>query len=317
MTTIIYPAAFAFAVAVILGPATIGWLQRLRVGQFVRQDGPKTHLKKAGTPTMGGVLIIAGVVAATAAFAPDPAALWPLLLALVGYGAVGFVDDLSKLLARRSLGLKARQKLVLQFGLALVVAWAALSRVGPHLRVPFMEGLWTVPEWLYLLLAVGTLVGTANAVNITDGLDGLAAGSTAVAAITMGVVAYVLGYADVAVFAAAMGGACLGFAWFNAHPAQVIMGDTGALALGGALGAVALFTGTPLFLVIVGGLFVVETLSVIIQVIYFRLTGGRRIFRMSPLHHHFEISGWAEPQVVTRFWLVCLAFAAAGLLGLR
>lgn len=317
MTVIIYPAAFAFAVAVVLGPATIGWLQRLRVGQYVRQDGPKTHLKKAGTPTMGGLLIIAGVVASTSAFAPDPGALWPLLLALVGYGAVGFMDDLSKLLAKRSLGLKARQKLVLQFGLAIVIAFAALEHVGPYLRVPFVEGVWTLPAWLYLLLAVGTLVGTANAVNITDGLDGLAAGATAVAAMTMGVVAYVLGYPDVAVFAAAVGGACLGFAWFNAHPAQVIMGDTGALALGGALAAIALFTGTPLFLVIVGGLFVVETLSVIIQVAYFRLTGGRRIFRMSPLHHHFEVSGWAEPQVVTRFWLLCLAFAAAGLLSLR
>jgi len=317
VTVIIYPAAFAFAVAVVLGPATIGWLQRLRVGQYVRQDGPKTHLKKAGTPTMGGLLIIAGVVASTSAFAPDPGALWPLLLALVGYGAVGFMDDLSKLLAKRSLGLKARQKLVLQFGLAIVIAFAALEHVGPYLRVPFVEGVWTLPAWLYLLLAVGTLVGTANAVNITDGLDGLAAGATAVAAMTMGVVAYVLGYPDVAVFAAAVGGACLGFAWFNAHPAQVIMGDTGALALGGALAAIALFTGTPLFLVIVGGLFVVETLSVIIQVAYFRLTGGRRIFRMSPLHHHFEVSGWAEPQVVTRFWLLCLAFAAAGLLSLR
>lgn len=317
MTTIIYSAALAFAVAVLLGPAAIGWLRRLRVGQIVRQDGPKTHLKKAGTPTMGGVLIIAGVLAAGAMFLPDASAGWPFFLALLGFGAVGAVDDLSKLIARRSLGLKARQKLVLQLVLSVIISWAALDRLGPHLRVPFADGLWTVPEWFYLLLAVGTLVGTANAVNITDGVDGLAGGATAVAALTMGVMAHALGFTDAAVFAAAVGGACLGFVWFNAHPAQVIMGDTGALALGGALATVALFTGTPLLLPVVGGLFVMETLSVIIQVTYFRLTGGRRIFRMSPLHHHFEVSGWAEPQVVTRFWLLSLVFAAAGLLALR
>lgn len=317
MSILIYPAAFAFAVAVMLGPATIGWLQRLRMGQVIRQEGPKTHLKKAGTPTMGGLLIIAGVAAATAAFVPDLRGAWPLLVALFGFGAVGVLDDLSKVLARRSLGLKARQKLVLQVVIALVVGWAALDQSGPFVRVPFVEGVWTVPAWLYMLLSVGTLVGAANAVNLTDGLDGLAAGATAVASLTMGVIAWTLGFPEAAIFAAAVGGACLGFAWFNAHPAQVIMGDTGALALGGALGAVAVLTGTPLLLVIVGGLFVLETLSVILQVTYFRLTGGRRIFRMSPLHHHFEVVGWAEPQVVTRFWLLCLVFAAAGLLGLR
>ncbi|HLT57528.1 MAG: phospho-N-acetylmuramoyl-pentapeptide-transferase [Limnochordales bacterium] len=317
MTTIIYPAAFAFAVAFVLGRPLIGWLQRLRAGQVVRQHGPKTHLKKAGTPTMGGLLIMAGAVAATAAFTSDLRAVAPLLVALVGFGAIGILDDVAKLMARRSLGLKARQKLVLQLVLALIVGWAALERIGPHVRVPFVEGWWTVPEGLYWLLAVGTMVGTANAVNITDGLDGLAAGAAAVAALTMGAIALVLGFPDVAVFAAAVGGACLGFAWFNAHPAQVIMGDTGSMALGGALGAVALMSGTPLLLAIVGGLFVVETLSVIVQVAYFRWTGGRRILRMSPLHHHFELGGWAEPQVVIRFWLVCLAFAAAGLLSLR
>mgnify|MGYP001223996070 CR=1 FL=1 len=317
MNAIIYPAAFAFAVAVLLGPVTIGWLRRLRVGQVVRQDGPQTHLRKTGTPTMGGVLILAGVLAAAAAFLPDLGAGWPFLLALLGFGAVGLIDDLTKVLARRSLGLKARQKLLLQLLLSLVVGWGTLAQVGPYLRVPFAEGWWLVPEWFYLALAVATLVGAANAVNITDGVDGLAAGATAVAALTMAAMARVMGFEEAAVLAAALGGACLGFAWFNAHPAQVIMGDTGALALGGALGALALMTGTPLLLVIVGGLFVLETLSVIVQVTYFRLTGGRRILRMSPLHHHFEVSGWAEPQVVTRFWLLCLLFAAAGLLALR
>ncbi|MBO8142089.1 MAG: phospho-N-acetylmuramoyl-pentapeptide-transferase [Firmicutes bacterium] len=317
MTTIIYPAAFGFAVAVLLGRPTIAWLHRMRLGQVVRQAGPRTHLKKAGTPSMGGALIVAGALASTLAFVPDPLEAWPLLLALIGFALIGMLDDLSKLLARRSLGLKARQKLALQLVVAVVVALAALERTGPELRVPYLEGVYAVPEWLYLLLAVGAIVGAGNAVNLTDGLDGLAAGATAVAALTMGVIASRLEVVDAAVFAAAVGGACLGFAWFNAHPAQVIMGDTGSLALGGALAAVALFTRTPLLLVIVGGLFVLETLSVILQVAYFRLTGGRRIFRMSPLHHHFELAGWAEPQVVTRFWLLSLAFAAAGLLGLR
>lgn len=316
MTTIIYPAAFAFAVAAVLGRPLIAWLHRLRLGQVVREDGPRTHLKKSGTPTMGGLLIIAATLAGTVAFASNFPDIWPLLLALAGYSFIGIFDDLSKLVAMRSLGLKARHKLVLQISIAVVVGLAALNSVGPGLRVPFQESLLYVPPWLYVLLAVGTMVGAGNAVNLTDGLDGLAAGATAVASLTMGVMALTLGYPDVAVFASAIGGACLGFSWFNAHPALVIMGDTGSLALGGALAAIALFTGTPLLLVIVGGLFVIITLSVIVQVAYFRLTGGRRIFKMSPLHHHFELSGWSEPQVVTRFWLLALAFAAAGLLAL-
>lgn len=316
MTTMIFPAALAFAVAAVLGRPLIAWLHRLRIGQVVRTDGPKSHLKKSGTPTMGGLLIIAAALAGTLAFAGDLASIWPLLLALVGYSFIGLFDDLSKLVAKRSLGLKARHKLVLQVGIAVVVAFAALNAVGPELLVPFSTTVLSLPAWLYVLVAVLTMVGAGNAVNLTDGLDGLAAGATAVASLTMGVIALSLGHPDVAVFAAAVGGACLGFAWFNAHPALVIMGDTGSLALGGALAASALLTGTPLLLVIVGGLFVIVTLSVIIQVTYFRLTGGRRIFKMSPLHHHFELSGWSEPQVVIRFWLLALGFAALGLLAL-
>lgn len=316
MTNIIFPAAFAFGVAALLGRPLIAWLHRLRLGQVVRKDGPQSHLKKSGTPTMGGLLIIAAALAGTIAFAPEIIDLWPLLLALIGYSFIGLFDDLSKLVAKRSLGLKARHKLILQVGIAVVVGLAALNTVGPGLRIPFGESLLYVPPWLYIALAVGTMVGAGNAVNLADGLDGLAAGATAVASLTMGVIALTLGFPDVAVFAGAVGGACLGFAWFNAHPAAVIMGDTGSLALGGALAAMALFTGTPLLLAVVGGLFVIITLSVIIQVTYFRLTGGRRIFKMSPLHHHFELSGWSEPQVVTRFWLLALLFAAAGLLAL-
>lgn len=316
MTIMIYPAVLAFGVAALLGRPLIAWLQKLRVGQVVRDDGPRTHLKKSGTPTMGGLLIIAAAVAGTAAFATDLAGLWPVLLALVGYSFIGVFDDLSKLMANRSLGLKARHKLVLQIAVGVVVAFAALATTGSGLIVPFSSAVLTLPEWLYVIFAVVVMVAASNAVNLTDGADGLAAGTTAIVSLTMGVIAYTLGYPDIAVFAAAIGGACFGFTWFNAHPAAVIMGDTGSLALGGALAAMALLTGTPLLLVIVGGMYVVITLSVIIQVTYFRLTGGRRIFKMAPLHHHFELSGWSEPQVVTRFWLLALTFAALGLLAL-
>lgn len=317
MTGIIGGALFAFFVALVLGRPLIRRLEKLRVGQVIRQDGPESHMGKAGTPTMGGLLILLAASAGALAVGDDIKAMGPLFLATLGYGIIGLLDDVSSLAAGRSLGLKARQKLILQVGIGLAVAWFAWQRVGSGLHVPFMDGVWHVPLWLYALIAVGTLVGTSNAVNLADGLDGLVTGSAAVAAFTMAYMAQRLGYVDVAIFAGAVGGACLGFAWFNAHPAQVFMGDTGSLALGGALAAIALFSGLPLLLVIVGGLFVIITLSVILQVVYFRLTGGKRIFKMSPLHHHFELSGWAETQVVTRFWLVALLFAAVGLVALR
>lgn len=316
MMPVIAAATFAFFVALVLGKPLIRRLEKLRAGQVIRDVGPD-HKQKAGTPTMGGLLLWIGAAAGAFAVAEDPLSLWPLFAAMIGYGLIGLLDDLSSVVAKRSLGLKARQKLLLQIAIGAVVAWAAWHRVGPELHVPFMTELWSVPGWLYGLIAVGTLVGTSNAVNLADGLDGLVAGSAGVAAFTMAYMALRLGHVDTGIFAAAIGGACLGFAWFNAHPAQVFMGDTGSLALGGALAAVALFSGLPLLLVVVGGLFVVITLSVILQVAYFRLTGGKRIFRMSPLHHHFELVGWAETQIVTRFWLVALLFAAAGIVALR
>lgn len=316
MTTIIFPAAFALIIVVLLGGPVTGSLRRLRVGQVVREDGPESHLEKADTPTMGGILIIFAALAATVAFVPDVMQLWPLLSAMVGFGLIGLLDDVSKLVADRSLGLKARHKLVLQIAVSALVGYVAMQTVGTDLHVPFAAAPLTLPPWLYVLLAVGTFSGTVNAVNLTDGVDGLAAGATAVSSLTMAVIAFQLGFPAVAALAAAVGGACLGFSWFNAYPAHVFMGDTGSMALGGALAAIALFTRTPLLLVIVGGLYVIVTLSVIIQVTYFRLTRGRRLFKMSPLHHHFELSGWSEPQVVTRFVLVALVFAALGLLAL-
>ncbi len=318
MSAVILAAAFACLVALAAGPATIRFLYRLRFGQQVREAGPQSHRKKSGTPTMGGVLIIGALTVATLVFAPDLRRISYALFVTLGFAVVGLVDDLIKVVARRSLGLKARHKLAGQLLVSLVLVLFALGEpeLGTTLHVPFSQSTWTLPTWLFVPLAVATLLATANAVNETDGLDGLAAGATAIAAFVYAAVALRLGAPDLAVFAGAVGGACLGFSWFNAHPAQVFMGDTGALGLGAALASLAILTGTELFLLIIGGLFVIETLSVILQVAYFRLTGGRRIFKMSPLHHHFELSGWAEPKVVTRFWLIALAFGVVGLLAL-
>lgn len=307
----------SFAIALIMGPVTIGILRRIRAGQSIRKEGPKSHAVKAGTPTMGGVVIVVGATLSTLLFAePMSAEALYLLLAFVGFALIGLGDDFIKVVAKRSLGLKARQKLIAQIVLSLLVTLYALnaSPQAPEILVPFSATPWMVPSALFVLISIVTIIGSANAVNITDGLDGLAAGSTAISAAVMSVITFGLGHSDAAVFAAALSGACLGFSWYNAHPAQVIMGDTGSLALGGALGTLAVLTGAHLILLIVGGLFVIETLSVMLQVTYFRLTHGKRIFRMSPIHHHFELSGWAEPQIVTRFWVVALILGLVGLL---
>lgn len=319
MTWVLLPAVAAFAISLLLGPATIGYLRRLRFGQQVREDGPQSHRKKSGTPTMGGVLILFAAAAAALAFSPSFRQLPYALAVMVGFGLIGLVDDALKVVARRSLGLKARQKLAGQILFAAFFALFALTHndLGSWIRLPFSADRLLLPSWLYVLLTMGAVMGAANAVNLTDGLDGLAAGASAIAASGLAAMAVMIGHVEAAVLAAAVAGACLGFSWYNAHPAQVFMGDTGSLALGAGLAACAVLLQAHLFLLLIGGLFVVETLSVVLQVAYFRLTGGRRIFRMSPLHHHFELSGWAEPQVVIRFWLVGIVFAAAGVLALR
>jgi phospho-N-acetylmuramoyl-pentapeptide-transferase len=295
------------------GPRIITYLKRLKLGQQVREDGPKTHLGKAGTPTMGGILIIVATVIAVVVFPPLSDHNIILLFATVGFAALGFFDDFIKVVAKRSLGLRAREKLVGQFGIAVLVALYAWARIGTDLFVPFAQNTIVLPPWLYLPFTVLVLVGTVNAVNLTDGLDGLAAGSTAIAATAFGLITWLLGYPDLALFSGALVGACLGFSWFNAPPAQVFMGDTGSLGLGAALGTIAVLSKTTLFLPIIGALFVIETLSVIFQVLYFKITRGQRLFRMAPLHHHFELLGWAESKVMIRFWLISLIFAVLGL----
>ncbi len=309
-------AAVAFFMAIVMGPVTISYLQRLKFGQNVRSDGPQRHMQKMGTPTMGGVMILLALTASTLIIGRGDTMLPFALFATLGYGVIGFLDDLIKILTGKSLGLKARQKLLGQILVAVLVGLYALSQdsIGTLLLIPFTAATISLPPVIYMMLVIGVMLGTANAVNLTDGLDGLAAGTMAVAAGAYAIVAMWLGNVEIALFSGAVAGACLGFSWFNAHPASIFMGDTGSLGLGAALGVMAIFTRTPLFLPLIGGLFVIETLSVILQVGYFKLTKGKRILKMAPLHHHFELLGWEEPKVMIRFWLISIFFAAIGLL---
>jgi phospho-N-acetylmuramoyl-pentapeptide-transferase len=303
-------------VTLLLGPLVIPWLKRLKLGQNIRSDGPARHLQKAGTPTMGGLIFLVGISVATVLVAPKTASVFTVLILMTAFGFIGFMDDFLKVALRRSLGLKARQKLVGQicFGLALgILAVNYLGR-GTTVVVPFTDLEFNLGPG-YLVLVAFVVVAAANAANLTDGLDGLAAGVTAVGALVYVVVALLKGRGDLAVVAGALAGGCLGFLRYNRYPARVFMGDTGSLALGSALACLAVLTETELLLAVIGGVFVLETLSVIIQVISFQLF-GRRVFRMSPLHHHFELVGWSERKVVTVFLALAVVFGLLGLLGL-
>ncbi|MHB1127116.1 MAG: phospho-N-acetylmuramoyl-pentapeptide-transferase [Bacillota bacterium] len=307
--------AFAGAaiLVLLLGPVFIPILRRLKFGQSVRLDGPQTHLRKAGTPTMGGIMFLLALTAATLFLAKRNLTVYTVLLVTLGFGAVGFIDDFIKIVLRRPLGLKARQKLLGQFVLAVllvVIAVVFLER-GTSVAIPFSSYRIDLGPFYYPF-AVLVIVFMTNAVNLTDGLDGLAAGITVFAGLGYTLVAAITGQPDLAVFSAALAGGCLGFLRFNAHPARVFMGDTGSLAIGAAVASLSILTGTELLLPLIGGLYVVEALSVIIQVISFQLT-GKRIFRMSPLHHHFELSGWSEIRVVVVFWIVALALSVLGI----
>jgi phospho-N-acetylmuramoyl-pentapeptide-transferase len=306
-------AATLSAVAVLLaGPLAIRWLRSF-ARQPISEDAPPRHQEKAGVPTMGGLLMIGAVVLTLVVLWVGSPALGVVLLAFLGYGAAGLVDDLLKARRGHNLGLRAREKLAIQIPIGLAVGYYAMefTGLGSALVLPWIGEVGL--GWLYLPFAVLFMVGFTNGVNLTDGLDGLAAGVVAIAAIAYTGVALHVGRSDVAAFAAALAGACLGFLWFNAHPAHVIMGDVGSQALGGALAAIAIVTKTEITLVVVGVVFVLEAASVMLQVAYFKATGGRRIFRSSPLHHHFELAGWAETQIVTRFWLLGAVGALAGL----
>jgi phospho-N-acetylmuramoyl-pentapeptide-transferase len=311
---IFFAALIAFIISIGVSPVAIIYLRRLKFGQQIRVQGPSSHKLKAGTPTMGGLIIIFALTISTLIFAGGNIYMVLALTLTIGYGLLGFVDDFIKTVWKRSLGLQARQKLLGQIGLAALLAVWAMNQpeLGTSVFIP-LRGVSIDLGWFYIPFVVLVVVATSNAVNLTDGLDGLAAGTTAIALVAYTVITMGLRQVELAIFTAAVTGACIGFLWFNSYPAQVFMGDTGSLALGSALASVAVLTKTELWLILIGGVFVLETLSVIIQVLFFRFTGGR-IFRMSPLHHHFELSGWQETQVVIRFWIVAviLALVAVG-----
>lgn len=313
MHELFYAAVMAFIIAIISGPLVIPLLRQLKFGQSIRQEGPERHYAKAGTPTMGGIIILAALIIPVIYFAGTSMEVWLALFVTLGHGLLGFIDDFIKVVLKRSLGLKARQKLLGQIIMAIALCYIAIHYMGREtdLWIPLL-GIHVDLGPLYYVLIFLVLVGTTNAVNLTDGLDGLAAGTTTVAALAYAIICMHFGKPDLAIFCVTLAGATLGFLRYNAHPAKVFMGDTGSLALGGALAAVSVMTKTELLLVIVGGVFVIEALSVIIQVISFKST-GRRIFLMSPIHHHFELAGWSENKVVTVFWLAGAVFSAIAL----
>ncbi len=298
--------------ALVSMPIFLNWAKGHGWGQEVRQEGPKAHLSKAGTPTMGGiVLILAGLMASF--WAPNTLDIWIFRFTVVVCAALGMVDDLSKLMKHRSLGLKARHKMAVLLVLGLILfAYLALSRQNFGVNVPWVGFVGST--WVVLAVTLLLTSGTVNAVNLTDGLDGLAGGTCTAALLAYAAIATHTGHSELAIAAAAMAGACIGFLWYNVFPARVFMGDTGSLALGGALAALALLTGTEFLLILVGGIFVIEALSVIIQVSYFKLTKGKRIFKMSPIHHHFELSGLHEVQVTARFTIIAVILALLGVL---
>ncbi len=315
-------AVTAFLIMLLLGPWFIRKLKQYQIGQVVREDGPETHLAKQGVPTMGGVLILAAITLSTLLWARlDNPLVWLLLFVVLFFGLIGSIDDYQKIKKMTSAGLSARGKLLLQvFGASVVGLFVLLHPAYDGLlSVPFLKNIQPDLSWFYVVFAILVIVGSSNAVNLTDGLDGLAAGPTVISAAVYLVFSYLAGHAvladylqipyvqgagELAVFCGAMVGACLGFLWFNAYPAQIFMGDVGSLALGGALGGVAIIIKQEVLLAIVGGIFVMEALSVIIQVGYFKVSHGKRIFLMAPFHHHFEKKGWHEPKIVIRFWIV-------------
>lgn len=329
----------ALLICFLAGPRLITWLkQKQQGGQPIREDGPKSHLlTKKGTPTMGGVMIFLAVIVSTLLWANlgNPY-IWVTLFVMIGFGALGFWDDYLKVTKKNTKGVSGRRKLLIQTTIALIAAlWIQMSSStgeAHFLAFPFLKSLFIDLGWFYLPFAMLVMVGASNAVNLTDGLDGLAIGPIMIAMGCFALISYLVGHikfadylylhfvsgaGELSVLCAAVIGAGLGFLWFNAPPAKVFMGDTGSLALGGALGTMSVITKHEIVLAIIGGLFVMEAVSVMIQVGYFKMTGGKRFFGMAPIHHHFEKKGWSEPTVVIRFWIISVIFALIGLASLK
>ncbi len=325
----------AFLILCVLGPKFIRWLQFKQIGQVVRTDGPESHLSKPGVPTMGGVLILAAMTISTLLWADLTSGLvWLLIGISLFFGAIGAIDDLQKVTKGNSKGLSPRGKLLLQVaGASMVGLYLILHpEYDGRLAIPFFKTFHPDLGWWYIPFTVLVIVGASNAVNLTDGLDGLAAGPVMISGSVYLIfsyaagnvivaqylqIPYVQGAGEVAVFCGTLIGACLGFLWFNAYPAEIFMGDVGSLSLGGTLGAVSIITKQEFLLAIVGGIFVMEAVSVILQVGYFKMSGGKRIFLMAPIHHHFEKKGWQEPKVVVRFWIISIILGLLALATLK
>lgn len=332
----IFAVITALAVALFLGPKVIRKLREYQIGQAIRDDGPKSHLSKAGTPTMGGALILLSIAISTLLWGNlGNKYVWLTLIVTLAYGAIGWIDDYRKVVEKNSRGLPARWKYFWQSALAIVASiymfMTAPSSAETSLIIPFFKDVIIEMGIFYIVLSYFVIVGSSNAVNLTDGLDGLAILPTVMVGAALGLCAYfagninfaeylsipyVIGAGELVVFSGALVGAGVGFLWFNTYPAQVFMGDVGSLALGAALGIMAVITRQEIVFFIMGGIFVAETLSVILQVGSFKLT-GKRIFRMAPLHHHYELKGWPEPRVIVRFWIVTLLLVLAGLATLK
>jgi phospho-N-acetylmuramoyl-pentapeptide-transferase len=326
----------AMVFSLILGPWMIQKLKRLSMTQHIRDDGPKAHSGKAGTPTMGGILIILCILISLLMWADlRNIYIWTMIVSLVGFGAIGFLDDYLKILRKSHRGLRGYQKFGLQIALAFLIGVFLYmnpnDRYADVLSVPFFKKWLFDLGWVYIPFSIVVMVGSSNAVNLTDGIDGLAIGLVAVAILANGVLVYISGNkilaqylqvlylpgtGELTVFCGAMFGAALGFLWYNSYPADIFMGDVGSLGLGGALGTLAVITKHEIVLAIVGGIFVIETLSVMLQVASFQLT-GKRIFRMAPIHHHFELKGWPEPKVIIRFWVIGIMLALLSLATLK
>lgn len=314
ITELTYTAMISFLIVIILGPIFIPMLTKFKFGQTVRDDGPKTHLQKNGTPTMGGVLIIIAILITGLTRSNISSDMVIGLICVVGFGFVGFVDDFIIIKMKRSLGLKPWQKIVMQVALALYVSYYQYSSSpsATQLIIPFTDAVINLGP-LYVPIMTFMIVGIVNAVNLTDGLDGLASGVTLIVATFFMIFATSISNTDVAVLAAATVGACIGFLGFNAYPAKIFMGDTGSMALGGAVTAFAVLTNSMLLFVLVGGIYFAEAISVMLQVTYYKLT-KKRIFKMAPIHHHFEQCGWPETKVVFTFWIVTVVLAWIGII---
>ena len=330
----IYAMITAMVIAFVLGPWLIRKLQSLQIGQNVREDGPNSHLVKQGTPTMGGILIIFSAVISTLLWVNLTVDyVWLVLVVTIGFGLIGFVDDHRKL-TNGTRGLSGKVRLGAEILIALFISTILFLKPGfsSNITIPFFKTMLPNLGWGYVVLSTFIIVGAANAVNLTDGLDGLAIGPALVCFLTYLLFAYfagnfriasylqipfVSGTGELAIFCGAMAGAGIGFLWYNTYPAQIFMGDVGSLSLGGALGSIAVITKQEILLAIVGGIFVLETFSVIFQVGWFKLSNGKRIFRMAPIHHHFELKGWAEPKVIVRFWIITIILALVAISTLK